>query len=205
VFTLAQTSIHRPLLSVQNSLKLCRIISRLSNSIVHDTVSGLSDNSKSVGCWYFPRFFRSHSLSLVKPDATPEEVSAVVQSDQGAGGQVFAQAVRAASFHLSYFLNEFCSLRLLRGMESLAPHIGKSRNDMKTSERSNVRSPSWHKCSMTYDLDPDLPKPWTYCLHRWMSLSINRRTLSTQSRHPQLRFRKIQKPGMLHVGSRVFI
>jgi syntaxin 1B/2/3 len=33
-------------------------------------------------------------VALVKPDATPEEVAAVVQSDQGAGGQVFAQAVR---------------------------------------------------------------------------------------------------------------
>jgi t-SNARE complex subunit (syntaxin) len=34
---------------------------------------------------------------LVKPDATPEEVAAVVQGDQGAGGQVFAQAVRVIS------------------------------------------------------------------------------------------------------------
>jgi syntaxin 1B/2/3 len=35
----------------------------------------------------------------VKPNATSEEVAAVVQGDQGAGGQVFAQAVR-----LTYFL-----------------------------------------------------------------------------------------------------
>ncbi len=46
--------------------------------------------------------------SSVKPDATPEEVAAVVQSDQGAGGQVFAQAVRLMSPQAGYFLNESC-------------------------------------------------------------------------------------------------
>ena len=47
--------------------------------------------------------------SSVKPDATPDEVAAVVQSDQGAGGQVFAQAVRPTSPHAGYFLkNESC-------------------------------------------------------------------------------------------------
>ena len=107
--------------------------------------------------WCLSWFFTSHSPSLVKPDATPEEVNAVVQSDEGAGGQVFAQAVRAASFHLGCLLSELCSSRLPRVMESPAPHIGKSRNDMKTSERSNVRSPSWHKCSMRYEPHPDLP------------------------------------------------
>jgi len=34
---------------------------------------------------------------IVKPDATPEEVTAVVQSDQGTGGQVFAQALTAST------------------------------------------------------------------------------------------------------------
>lgn len=33
---------------------------------------------------------------LVKPDATPEEVKAVVNDDQG--GQIFTQAVRAQTF-----------------------------------------------------------------------------------------------------------
>jgi syntaxin 1B/2/3 len=36
----------------------------------------------------------------VKPDATPDEVAAVVQGDQGSGGQVFAQAVRLISLPL---------------------------------------------------------------------------------------------------------
>jgi hypothetical protein len=109
------------------------------------------------------------------------------------------------SFHLSSLLNELCSLHPLRVMESPAPHIGKSRNDMRTSERSNVRSPSWHNCSVKYDLCLTyLPKSWTYCLHRWMSSSINKTTLSMQSRHPQLRFIKIQKLGTLHVGSPSF-
>jgi len=36
-------------------------------------------------------------FKIVKPDATPEEVAAVVQSDQGAGGQVFAQALTSST------------------------------------------------------------------------------------------------------------
>ena len=109
------------------------------------------------------------------------------------------------SFILSCLLSELCSSRLPRVMESPALHIGKSRNDMRTSERSNVRSPSWHNFSMMYDLGPTyLPKSWTYCLLRWMSSSINRTTLSMQSRHPRPRFRKIQKPGMLPVDSPSF-
>ena len=33
-------------------------------------------------------------VPLVKPDATPEEVTAVVDNTDGAGGQIFSQAVR---------------------------------------------------------------------------------------------------------------
>jgi len=36
-------------------------------------------------------------FKIVKPDATPEEVAAVVQSDQGSGGQVFAQALTSST------------------------------------------------------------------------------------------------------------
>ncbi|KAI9510853.1 t-SNARE [Russula earlei] len=36
-------------------------------------------------------------FKIVKPDATPEEVAAVVQSDQGAGGQIFAQALTSST------------------------------------------------------------------------------------------------------------
>ncbi|KAI0256765.1 t-SNARE [Lactifluus subvellereus] len=36
-------------------------------------------------------------FKIVKPDATPEEVAAVVQGDQGAGGQVFAQALTSST------------------------------------------------------------------------------------------------------------
>jgi len=35
-------------------------------------------------------------FKIVKPDATPDEVAAVVQGDQGAGGQVFAQALTSS-------------------------------------------------------------------------------------------------------------
>jgi hypothetical protein len=57
----------------------------------------LSDSSKLVrqlgpfGSFGYLRFCLT---PLVKPDATPEEVAAVVQGDEGAGGQVFSQAVR---------------------------------------------------------------------------------------------------------------
>ncbi|KAH9997218.1 t-SNARE [Russula vinacea] len=36
-------------------------------------------------------------FKIVKPDASPEEVAAVVRSDQGAGGQVFAQALTSST------------------------------------------------------------------------------------------------------------
>lgn len=48
----------------------------------------------------------SLTVIKVKPDATAEEVAAVVRSDEGAGGQVFAQAVRVASFYLFRLLTE---------------------------------------------------------------------------------------------------
>jgi hypothetical protein len=97
------------------------------------------------------RFSQPHTLPLVKPDASPEEVAAVIQSDQGAGGQVFAQAVRVTSPHTSCSLSEPCSLHLRRVMESPALHIAKFRNDMKTSERLNVRSLNWHRCLVMYE------------------------------------------------------
>jgi len=36
-------------------------------------------------------------FKIVKPDATPEEVAAVVQGDEGAGGQVFSQALTSTT------------------------------------------------------------------------------------------------------------
>ena len=68
---------------------------------MRDTVSGLNDSLKSVSCDLLARLVLLHSLPLVKPDATAEEVTAVVESDQGTGGQVFAQAVRVTSPHTS--------------------------------------------------------------------------------------------------------
>jgi len=80
-------------------------------------------------------------MPLVKPDATTEEVSAVVQGDQGAGGQIFAQAVRRPTSSISFFfpLSECGSLHLPRVMESLVLHIARFKNGMKISEGLTVR------------------------------------------------------------------
>ena len=97
----------------------------------------------------FLRLSQSSFVPLVKPDATPDEVAAVVQSDQGTGGQVFAQAVRPTSACAVCSLSESCSLHPPHVMESPVRHIAKFKNGMKTYERLNVHSLSWHNCSMT--------------------------------------------------------
>jgi len=105
--------------------------------------------------WALPRNFvrflrlsQSSFVPLVKPDATPDEVAAVVQSDQGTGGQIFAQAVRPTSPRAVCSLSESCSLHPPHVMESPVRHIAKFKNGMKTYERLNARSPSWPNCSM---------------------------------------------------------
>ena len=87
-------------------------------------------------------------------------------------------------------------------MGSPVLHIAKFRSDMRTFERLNERWLSWHSCSVMCELGPVyLSKFWIYCLRRWMSSSLSRMTRSMQSRHQQVRFRKIQKLGMLHARS----
>jgi hypothetical protein len=98
---------------------------------------------------YFGLSSQTYFVPLVKPDATPEEVSAVVQGDQGAGGQVFAQAVRLTPPQTYCSLIETCfSLHLPLVTESLEPHIVKFKNDTRISEKLNAPSQNWDSCSL---------------------------------------------------------
>jgi len=70
-------------------------IRRNQTSLVRSKFIETLQNYQRVEQDYRQRYRQrvERQFKIVKPDATPEEVAAVVQSDQGAGGQIFAQAL----------------------------------------------------------------------------------------------------------------
>jgi hypothetical protein len=84
---------------------------------------------------------------IVKPDATPEEVKAVVNDEQG--GQIFSQAVSqgqsASHFTRSSFLNSFLIPTVMVNPER---RTMRSRHDTRTSRRLRGLWRSWPSCSM---------------------------------------------------------
>ena len=76
-------------------------------------------------------------MPLVKPDATPEEVKAVVNDESG--GQIFQQAVRLVqSGQLKFFFAQLLSSRSWTpiDLEAREQLTAKFRNDMKISSVS---------------------------------------------------------------------
>lgn len=76
----------------------------------------------------------------MKPDATPEEVDAVVNDTQ-AGSQIFAQAVSFSYIpfdYLSQRLNPFYSSLHLLAMENQELLTAKCKIDMVTSRKLSV-------------------------------------------------------------------
>jgi len=74
-------------------------IRKNQTSLVRSKLVESLQNYQQVEQQYRGRYRQrvERQFKIVKPDATPEEVSAVVQSDQGAGGQVFAQALTSST------------------------------------------------------------------------------------------------------------
>jgi len=74
-------------------------IRKNQTSLVRSKFVEALQNYQQVEQQYRTRYRQrvERQFKIVKPDATPEEVSAVVQSDQGAGGQVFAQALTSST------------------------------------------------------------------------------------------------------------
>lgn len=70
-------------------------IRRNQTSLVRSKFIETLQNYQRVEQDYRQRYRQrvERQFKIVKPDATPEEVAAVVHSDQGAGGQIFAQAL----------------------------------------------------------------------------------------------------------------
>ena len=86
------SNVHRLLWSSRSSSRPSRTIKQLSSSTGRNTSNEWNVNSKSVSpevCVYLGAC--EQIPSPVKPDATPEEIKAVVDDDQG--GQIFSQAV----------------------------------------------------------------------------------------------------------------
>lgn len=74
-------------------------IRKNQTSLVRSKFIEALQNYQQVEQQYRTRYRQrvERQFKIVKPDATPEEVTAVVQSDQGAGGQVFAQALTSST------------------------------------------------------------------------------------------------------------
>ncbi|KAH9005215.1 t-SNARE [Lactarius hatsudake] len=74
-------------------------IRKNQTSLVRSKFIEALQNYQQVEQQYRTRYRQrvERQFKIVKPDATPEEVAAVVQSDQGAGGQVFAQALTSTT------------------------------------------------------------------------------------------------------------
>jgi len=74
-------------------------IRRNQTSLVRSKFIEALQNYQQVEQQYRTRYRQrvERQFKIVKPDATPEEVAAVVQGDQGAGGQIFAQALTSSS------------------------------------------------------------------------------------------------------------
>jgi len=97
---------------------------------------------------------------VVKPDATAEEVAAVVDNTDGAGGQIFSQAVRSVfPAQLSYLsINDPHSSQPQPRMVSPEQHTRRSRIATKTSRKLSARSKSLLSYSMTYPSAPCHPQ-----------------------------------------------
>jgi len=74
-------------------------IRKNQTSLVRSKFIEALQNYQQVEQQYRARYRQrvERQFKIVKPDATPEEVTAVVESDQGAGGQVFAQALTSST------------------------------------------------------------------------------------------------------------
>ncbi|KAF8503496.1 t-SNARE [Russula emetica] len=74
-------------------------IRKNQTSLVRSKFVEALQNYQQVEQQYRTRYRQrvERQFKIVKPDATPEEVTAVVQSDQGTGGQVFAQALTSST------------------------------------------------------------------------------------------------------------
>jgi syntaxin 1B/2/3 len=74
-------------------------IRKNQTSLVRSKFVEALQNYQQVEQQYRTRYRQrvERQFKIVKPNATPEEVAAVVQSDQGAGGQVFAQALTSST------------------------------------------------------------------------------------------------------------
>jgi len=74
-------------------------IRKNQTSLVRSKFIEALQNYQQVEQQYRTRYRQrvERQFKIVKPDATPEEVAAVVQTDQGAGGQVFAQALTSST------------------------------------------------------------------------------------------------------------
>jgi len=74
-------------------------IRKNQTSLVRSKFVEALQNYQQVEQQYRSRYRQrvERQFKIVKPDATSEEVTAVVQSDQGAGGQVFAQALTSST------------------------------------------------------------------------------------------------------------
>jgi len=74
-------------------------IRKNQTSLVRSKFIEALQNYQQVEQQYRTRYRQrvERQFKIVKPDATPEEVAVVVQSDQGAGGQVFAQALTSST------------------------------------------------------------------------------------------------------------
>jgi len=74
-------------------------IRRNQTSLVRSKFIEALQNYQQVEQQYRTRYRQrvERQFKIVKPDATPDEVAAVVQSDQGTGGQIFAQALTSTT------------------------------------------------------------------------------------------------------------
>ncbi|KAH9050710.1 t-SNARE [Lactarius hengduanensis] len=74
-------------------------IRKNQTSLVRSKFIEALQNYQQVEQQYRTRYRQrvERQFKIVKPDATPEEVAAVVQSDQGTGGQVFANALTSST------------------------------------------------------------------------------------------------------------
>ena len=87
---------------------------------------------------------------VVKPDTTPEEVTAVVENTDGTGGQIFSQAVCSLVPRSPWQNLPICGLKSFRYMVNPEHCTRKFRIIMKTSRRLSTRLKSLLSCTTTY-------------------------------------------------------
>lgn len=81
----------RPHLSSRSSLKPFKATNLWSNNTVQNISNGWNGSSRLVSVVLLTQLTETLTRSTVKPDATPDEIRAVVNDEQG--GQIFSQAV----------------------------------------------------------------------------------------------------------------